>query len=227
MQRSEEIKELAAALAKAQSEFAPVPKNKVAKVKSQRTGAEFQYKYADLADVLSMAIPVLSRNGISFSQPHNIVDGKLRVQTMLLHLSGQWMMSDGLEISEAGDPQSFGAESTYFRRYDGCSFIGVAPDEDTDAQQHPKVGSQDAPKAKKSQTPPPEEPVTEGPAPTVNVRSQFFAEATKLGWGLAAIKSYMHKAYPEAKGSTANLAEGDLTQILEFFARVKPSEVDQ
>jgi hypothetical protein len=53
---------------------------------------------------------------------------------MLMHESGEWMESDGIEISEAGDPQQFGGESTYFRRYDGCSFIGVAPDEDTDAQ---------------------------------------------------------------------------------------------
>jgi hypothetical protein len=56
------------------------------------------------------------------------------VVTFLLHESGEWMASDGIAISEAGEPQQFGAESTYFRRYDGCSFIGVAPDEDTDAQ---------------------------------------------------------------------------------------------
>jgi hypothetical protein len=61
--------------------------------------------------------------------------GKLRVVTLLIHESGEWLQSDGIEISEIGEPQQFGAESTYFRRYDGCSFIGVAPDEDTDAQQ--------------------------------------------------------------------------------------------
>src|ERR1700722_12157517 len=135
MERSEQVGDLIAALAKAQNQFTPVNKNKTAKVKSQRTGGEFQYKYADLADCLAMALPVLSANKIAFSQPHIIKDGKLRVTTMLMHASGQWMQSDGIEISEDGDPQQFGAESTYFRRYDGCSFCGIAPDEDTDAQQ--------------------------------------------------------------------------------------------
>jgi len=135
VEKSDQINELAAALAKAQASYTAVPKQKVAKVKSQRTGAEFTYNYADLADILQMAIPCLSAQGLSFSQPHVMVDGKLRVRTLLLHSSGQWMMSDGIEISEEGDPQQFGAESTYFRRYDGCSLIGVAPDEDTDAQQ--------------------------------------------------------------------------------------------
>ena len=134
MRHSESIAAIAEALAAAQLEYAPVPKNKTAKVK-MKSGGEFSYNYADLADVLGMAIPRLAKNGIAFSQPHSLVNGKLRVVTFLLHKSGEWMESDGIEISEDGDPQQFGAESTYFRRYDGASFIGVAPDEDTDAQQ--------------------------------------------------------------------------------------------
>lgn len=134
MKHSETIAALVEALAKSQSEFAPVQKNKTAKVKT-KAGYEYTYQYADLADILQMALPVLSKNGIAFSQPHILIDGKLRVVTYLLHKSGEWMHSDGIEISEDGDPQQFGAESTYFRRYDGASFIGVAPDEDTDAQQ--------------------------------------------------------------------------------------------
>ncbi len=134
MNRSDEISELITALAQAQSKFTVVPKNKTATVRT-KTGGEYKYQYADLADVLSMALPILSTNGLALSQPHLIIGGKLRVATLLLHTSGQWMQSDGIEISEDGDPQQFGAESTYFRRYDVCSFIGVAPDEDTDAQQ--------------------------------------------------------------------------------------------
>ena len=134
MKHSESIAAIAKALAAAQAEYVPVPKNKTAKVK-MKSGGEFSYNYADLASCLSMALPRLSKHGIAFSQPHALVDGKLRVVTFLLHESGEWLESDGIEISEDGDPQQFGAESTYFRRYDGCSFIGVAPDEDTDAQQ--------------------------------------------------------------------------------------------
>ena len=139
MKRSESIAAIAEAMAAAQAEYVPVPKNKTANIKgvSKKTGKEYElsYQYADLADILAMAIPRLSKQGIALSQPHIIIDGKLRVVTYLLHKSGEWMHSDGIEISEDGDPQQFGAESTYFRRYDGASFIGVAPDEDTDAQQ--------------------------------------------------------------------------------------------
>ncbi|MGB9407744.1 MAG: ERF family protein [Terracidiphilus sp.] len=135
MRHSESVAALAKALAAAQAEYVTVPKSKTAKVK-MKSGGEFSYNYADLADCLSMALPRLSKHGIAFSQPHVIFpDGKLRVVTFLLHESGEWMESDGIEISEEGDPQQFGAEATYFRRYDGCSLIGVAPDEDTDAQQ--------------------------------------------------------------------------------------------
>ena len=134
MRHSESIAAIAKALAAAQAEYVTVPKNKTAKIKT-KTGVDFSYNYADLADILSMALPRLSKQGIAFSQPHILVDGKLRVCTYLLHESGEWMHSDGIEISELGEPQQMGIESTYFRRYDGASFIGVAPDEDTDAQQ--------------------------------------------------------------------------------------------
>lgn len=134
MRHSETIGAIAKALAAAQLEYVPVPKNKTAKVK-MKAGGEFSYNYADLADCLGMALPRLAKHGIAFLQPNELSDGvKLRVTTLLTHESGEWMQSDGIEISEDGDPQQFGAESTYFRRYDGSSMIGVAPDEDTDAQ---------------------------------------------------------------------------------------------
>lgn len=137
MKHSESIAAIAEALAAAQSEYVPVKKTKQATVKGttkQGKPYEYTYMYADLADVLSMLLPRLSKQGIALSQPNVLVDGKLRVVTYLLHKTGEWMHSDGIEMSEEGDPQQFGIESTYFRRYDVSSFTGVAPDEDTDAQ---------------------------------------------------------------------------------------------
>ena len=139
MRTSEAINELAAALAKAQASYTPVKKTKTGKIQgfSKKTSKEYsyEYKYADLADILQMALPILSANGLSFTQPHILTpDLKLRVVSRLMHSTGQWMESDGIEISEGGTPQEFGMESTYFRRYDGASLLGIAPDEDTDAQ---------------------------------------------------------------------------------------------
>lgn len=166
MRASESVAALVEALASAQAEYVTVPKNKMAKVKT-KAGGEYSYAYADLADILAMALPRLSKHGIAFSQPHILVDGKLRVVTHLLHKSGEWMQSDGIEISEDGDPQQFGAESTYFRRYDGASLLGIAPDEDTDAQQAgnrqrrtPNPPQSAPPQATGTRTTSPERPVT-------------------------------------------------------------------
>ena len=146
MRHSELIAEIAKSLAAAQSEYTPVPKNKTAKIRG-KNNTEYTYKYADLADVLGMAVPILAKHGIAFLQPNERIDGKLFVTTMLIHESGQWMQSDGIEVDEMEmkwneyekksvlercDPRTIGGDFTYYRRYDGCSFIGIAPDEDVD-----------------------------------------------------------------------------------------------
>jgi ribosomal protein L34E len=131
------IGKIAAALAKAQVAFTPVPKNKVATVrpKKRQDGSqppEYKYKYADLADVLSMALPILAKNEIAFTQPLVMTSKGLRLCTKLIHSSGEWMASDGINISEQLDPQAFGGIDTYWRRYDGCGMLGIAPDSDVD-----------------------------------------------------------------------------------------------
>src|SRR4051812_20864173 len=99
MQHSESTAKLAEALSHAQGEFQPVPKNKTAKVK-MKAGGEYSYRYADLADVLKMALPVLSKHGLSLAQPLLLFDGKLRATTRLMHASGEFLHTDGIAISE-------------------------------------------------------------------------------------------------------------------------------
>ena len=150
MRHSESISSISKALAAAQADFEPVPKNKTAKIRG-KNNTEYTYKYADLADVLGMAVPVLARHGIAFLQPNERIDGRLFVTTLLAHESGEWMQSDGIEVDELEmkwnefekksvlercDPRTIGGDFTYYRRYDGCSFIGIAPDEDVDAANH-------------------------------------------------------------------------------------------
>ena len=132
---SPEYKEIYAAFIQAQGEFTPVAKTKTAKVKGRtKTGAEYEYtyKYADQADVLAMALPVLTKHGLGLMQPHMWIDGRLRVATRLIHSSGQWLQSYGLGLPENLAPQDFGSLSTYWRRYDVCSLLGIAADEDVD-----------------------------------------------------------------------------------------------
>jgi hypothetical protein len=128
---------LTEALARAQRRFTPVPKNRTATVQT-RTGGTFTYRYADLGDCLNMALPILADEGIAFTQPLTRKDdGKLYVVTIIsYHPAGgtkETEMSDGLPLTEGLDPQVFGGQLTYWRRYDGCSFLGIAPEEDTDS----------------------------------------------------------------------------------------------
>jgi hypothetical protein len=203
MRHSESIAALAKALAAAQAEYVTVPKSKSATVK-MKSGGEFKYNYADLADCLAMALPRLSKHGIAFSQPHVIFPDGLRVVTFLLHESGEWMASDGIAISEAGEPQQFGAESTYFRRYDGCSFIGVAPDEDTDAQGAGKR----TPKATPAQAT--QQPAPEAAQPQVG-QLKFIPPN-----GLTAVI----KGVKEIKGLPAKPADGDIPAVTGVRARL-------
>jgi hypothetical protein len=127
MNRSEQINELASALAKAQGELESAGKS------SRGHG----YNYSDLATVISTAKPVLSKHGLSISQLVNESDiDKVSVTTMLLHSSGQFIASTGTikipEMRGVNDTQKAGAALSYLRRYSLQSILGMAS-EDNDA----------------------------------------------------------------------------------------------
>jgi len=120
MNTSEQISELAAALAAAQGAM----KNAV----MNRTNPHFKSRYADLAAIWDAARQPLSANGLAVVQ--TIGDGVLH--TRLLHTSGQWIASEH-PLPMAGRPQEIGSALTYARRYSLSALIGIAADEDDDA----------------------------------------------------------------------------------------------
>lgn len=134
---SQEINEVAGALAAAQGQFVVVEKNKVGKVRGQTKDGrpyEYEYKYADIADVLAAALPVISKHGLCLVQPTVIEAGSIFIRSRLIHKSGQWLESDYPVCSISGDHQKMGGALTYARRYAACSLLGIAPEEDIDAQ---------------------------------------------------------------------------------------------
>lgn len=133
MNQSTEINLLNEALSKAQGSFPSIPKNKTAKVKMRDNKGEYTYKYADLADVLSAAIPKLTENGLSLRQPVRHSSTGMILVTEIHHSSGQWASDDGLPIGRSSSPQELGSELTYMRRYGACGMLGIAPDVDEDA----------------------------------------------------------------------------------------------
>jgi len=123
MKHSEQINEIATALAKAQRQMKGAKKDSA--------NPFFKSKYADLASVAGACLDQLNDHGIAVVQPPSTLeDGKVNVETMLVHSSGQWM-SETLSVKPKDDgPQAMGSVITYLRRYALAAFAGVAPEDD-------------------------------------------------------------------------------------------------
>lgn len=127
MFKSDQINELATALAKAQAKL------KSAKKDSQSHG----YKYSDLATVIEEAQRVLPEFGLSYSQlPGVSGEGVASVTTILMHSSGQFIGSEASikipQMRGINETQMHGAALSYLRRYSLQAVLGMAS-EDNDA----------------------------------------------------------------------------------------------
>jgi hypothetical protein len=123
MQTSEQINELAAALAKAQGEIQNPEKNRV--------NPHFKNSYADLAGGLETIRPTLARHGLSVVQMTRADGDMVFLHSRLLHASGQWMEAT-YPVCRLGKHQEMGSALTYARRYALFALVGVAGDEDDD-----------------------------------------------------------------------------------------------
>lgn len=122
--QSEQINELATALAKAQSEIQPALKDSI--------NPFFKSKYADLSSVWNACKGALTKNGLAIVQTMDQREGHLVLLTTLAHASGQWIRSTIPVVSAKQDAQSIGSAITYMRRYSLAAMVGVTTDEDDD-----------------------------------------------------------------------------------------------
>lgn len=222
MQRSEQVGELIAALAKAQQEFTGAVKD----VTNNAFGAGRTYKYADLAANIGAVRPALSKHGIALIQfNESDLERQTASVTTALHFGEQYI-SETAEAPAVGrngfDVQSIGACWTYLRRYTLQALCGLASEDDDGAD---LAGVNNQPvankKGKEKDQPKPQEP--EAAAVATGVRSQFFSKAKESGWGLGDIKKFLLQAYQE--GSTAKLTEEQLDDALKVMAENKPEAI--
>lgn len=122
MNKSESIKEIATALNKAQAEMSGA--------KKKETNPFFKSKYADMNAVVDAVRIPFSENGLSYSQFPLFEDGKVGVETILMHSSGEWISSVLLLPMTKQDPQSAGSAITYARRYALQSIAGIPAEDD-------------------------------------------------------------------------------------------------
>ena len=129
-----ELGQIAAALVAVQGELHAVKKDNTA------DAGKYSYTYADLASVWDTIRPLLSKNGIAVIQmPEDVVDGNtIRLRTMILHTSGEYLTSTlPMPFAEVS-PQAVGSALTYARRYALCAMLGVATEDDDAAAAHPQ-----------------------------------------------------------------------------------------
>ncbi len=126
--RSAETKELFCALSQAQLDMPIAIVNK--------TNPYFMLPYADLAEVVRVSRPSLSKNGLSVIQQILSTDeGQSILHTILCHSSGQWIESQNRIIPPKNDIQSLSSYITALKRIAYAAICGVVvADEDDDGE---------------------------------------------------------------------------------------------
>ena len=119
---SDDISELAVALAKAQAENGIVIKD--------AANPFFKSKYATLASVWEAVRPALTKHGLSIVQMPSHDEHGYYVETMMIHGSGQWIKNRTYMKVVKDDPQGVGSLISYARRYALQAMTKVCPEDD-------------------------------------------------------------------------------------------------
>lgn len=108
----------------------------------------FKSSYLDLSAITNTVRPILAKHGLSMIQyPINDSEGRVSVNTVLLHESGERMEFPGIFVrpSKAGDPQIVGSIISYLKRYSASAILfisGKDEDDDGNAASQPQTTQQ-------------------------------------------------------------------------------------
>lgn len=191
MMQSENIAEIAAALAKAQAAIKSPPRNRTVTVKT-KDGRSYTFDYTTLDELIEAVRRPLTDNGLWFVQTLANGDGRYRLRTMLVHSSGQWIASETPILAGSNSNQEFGSALTYMKRYSLAALLGVASDEDDDgnaAEGNERIaqarGQASGPKAAPAAKAPPADPLPDlSKAALVPVPTTADGQSADwLGWG--------------------------------------------
>jgi len=130
---SPEIKQINAAISKAQAKFPIIEKS--GQVDFTHNGRRTNYSYADLAKFVKAIQPFLAENELIVLHDCKTVENGCSASTFIGHSSGEWIKSGSIVIRPSDNKaQTCGSAVTYSRRYSLTSFLGLcSEDEDDDA----------------------------------------------------------------------------------------------
>ena len=162
---------LNAALAAAQGEFPPIPRDKTVTVRTRDRGS-YSFSYAPLDAILGACRPVLAKHGLAITQ---LLDAGA-LTTELRHKDGGVISASFAFPNIPESPQQLGSLLTYLRRYAIVALLGVAAEEDDDAGQAADVKPAAHTRPRKEltgplapKTPPADTPVKPSQAAKLNV----------------------------------------------------------
>ena len=131
MNKSESVKQIFAALVKAQEEL----KNSF----KSATNPHYKSKYAPLDEIINGIKPVLSKHGLAITQDVSGDGDRVTVSTLIMHESGEWIEQTGLTIKPAKtDAQGTCGAVTYARRYALQAALNISSDDDDDGNEASK-----------------------------------------------------------------------------------------
>lgn len=212
--------ELNAALAKAQAEIDPPPKNRLVDF-TDKNGRRVHYKYADLADVISAVRKPFSSNGLAVIHQLDYFGQLYGLKTSIVHSSGQsiscwYPLPDPLKSQIRA--QEFGSAITYARRYSLSALAGIASEEDDDGAAAPPVNP---PPKKITQQAPQSKPAIQK-KPAQNFAPADLIELYKLdalmnerGISNDSVIYFLKEVYNATPKSIPKAAVGVLIQLLE------------
>lgn len=117
------MKNIAAALVRAQCGFAPALKTSL--------NPHFRSKYVDLAGCIEAVVDALNAAGIALIQRTSEDNIGVTVETVFLHESGEMLECGKLHVpASKQDPQGYGSALTYARRYSLMAACSIAPEDD-------------------------------------------------------------------------------------------------
>lgn len=135
-ERSDQVGELYAAMAKAFGEVKNAPRTCYSNwAKKDRKTGELLPDYADLATVFDTIRVVYGKHGLSIRQTFHPFkdDGTIYLVTTVGHSSGQFERSY-LPMKGNIPPQELAKAATYLKRVALCAAVGIAADDDDDGE---------------------------------------------------------------------------------------------
>lgn len=133
---SASVQQVCTALAIAQGQFKTPKKTKEATVKGTTdTGRSYEYKfkYAPLEEIVESVKEGLAANGLARQQYLASRGDQTVLRTIIWHCSGEWIASDYPIYPAKAGAQGFASGVTYARRYGLSLALGLAPEDDDDA----------------------------------------------------------------------------------------------